>query len=88
VFFVFTTAVHTGILGALFALSRTPAYPVYAGVPGISPEEVLADQQLAGLTMWIPAGLLLTLVGIALFAAWLGASERRATAYIVQHTEP
>jgi putative membrane protein len=25
VFFVFTTAVHTGILGALFALSRTPA---------------------------------------------------------------
>ena len=28
--------------------------------------------------MWIPAGVLLTIVGIALLAAWLGESERRA----------
>jgi len=27
--------------------------------------------------MWIPAGTLLTVVGIALFAAWLGEAERR-----------
>lgn len=30
--------------------------------------------------MWIPAGLLLTLVGIALFAAWMGEAERRVGA--------
>ena len=75
VFFVFTTAVHTGILGALFTISATPLYSSYSGGPEGA---ALADQQLAGLVMWIPAGLLLTLVGIALFAAWLGEAERRA----------
>ena len=28
--------------------------------------------------MWIPAGLVMTLLGLALFAAWLGESERRS----------
>ena len=27
--------------------------------------------------MWIPAGVLFTIVGVALFAAWLGEAERR-----------
>jgi putative membrane protein len=78
VFFVFATAVHTGILGALFTLSKTPLYPVYAAVPGMTSDATVADQQIAGLVMWIPAGILLTLVGIALFAAWLGEAERRS----------
>jgi cytochrome c oxidase assembly factor CtaG len=41
-------------------------------------DATVADQQIAGLVMWIPAGILLTLVGIALFAAWLGEAERRS----------
>src|SRR5678815_3220636 len=77
VFFVFTTAVHTGLLGALIAVSRIPIYSVYADSPGSSHDAALADQQVAGLVMWIPAALVLTFVGIALFAAWLGESERR-----------
>ena len=76
-FFVFATAVHTGILGAVFAISGAPLYSVYVEVPGMTAETALADQQVAGLVMWIPAGILLTLVGIALFAAWLGEAERR-----------
>jgi cytochrome c2 len=43
----------------------------------------LGDQQVAGLVMWIPAGIVLTLMGLALFMAWLGESERRA----VRHTQ-
>ena len=35
-------------------------------------------QQRAGLLMWIPAGLVMTLLGLALFAAWLGEAERRS----------
>jgi putative membrane protein len=77
VFFVFVTAVHTGILGALFTLAGVPLYPIYGSLPGVTTETALADQQLAGLVMWIPAGILLTVMGIALFAAWLGESERR-----------
>jgi putative membrane protein len=73
VFYVFTTVVHTGLLGAAFALSPSPIYAVYADRSA----DPVADQQLAGLVMWVPAGIILTLTGIALFAAWLGESERR-----------
>jgi putative membrane protein len=73
VFYVFTTVVHTGLLGAAFALTSSPIYAVYADRSA----DPLTDQQLAGLIMWVPAGIVLTLTGIALFAAWLGESERR-----------
>jgi cytochrome c1 len=39
--------------------------------------DALADQQLAGLLMWIPAGVIFIVFGLALLAAWLGESERR-----------
>jgi cytochrome c oxidase assembly factor CtaG len=74
VFYVFTTAIHTGILGAMLTFAPSPLYGVYAS-PGH--QDPLGDQQLAGLVMWIPAGLLLTVMGVGLFAAWLGEAERR-----------
>jgi putative membrane protein len=77
VFYVFTTAIHTGILGALLTFAPSPLYGVYA-TPGH--HNPLGDQQIAGLVMWIPAGLLLTLIGVGLFAAWLGEAERRSQA--------
>src|SRR5437588_9889736 len=66
-----------GLLGALIALSPKVIYPIYqqAGAPwGI---DAIEDQQLAGIIMWIPAGVLFTVVGVALFAGWLGEAERR-----------
>jgi putative membrane protein len=78
VLFVFITSVHSGILGALMTFGRALWYPTYdapARAAGIDP---LRDQQLAGLLMWIPAGLILMIVGLALCAAWLGEAERRA----------
>jgi putative membrane protein len=77
--FVFLTAAHSGLLGALLTLANQLWYPMQssAGLTyGICP---LEDQQLAGLIMWIPAGALLTVFALALFAAWLGESERRAS---------
>jgi putative membrane protein len=77
VFYVFTTAIHTGLLGATLTLSPQVLYPVYEGPARARGVDVLADQQLAGLFMWIPGGVVLMLLGIAIFAAWLGAAERR-----------
>ncbi len=77
VFYVFTTTVHTGLLGAILTLAGSPLYPGYAvtaAAHGVNPIE---DQQLAGLIMWIPAGFVLTIAGVALFAAWIGEAERR-----------
>jgi putative membrane protein len=78
VIYVFTTAVHTSALGALLIFSRTLWYPTYQGTTaawGLSPVE---DQQLGGLIMWVPAGVVYLVAGLLLFALWLRESERRA----------
>lgn len=78
VFFVFVTMLHSGVLGALFTFSRQQIYPTHAARTIAAGGSALDDQQLAGLLMWIPAGILMMILGLALFAAWLGALERRS----------
>ena len=78
--FVFTTMVHTGILGALFALSTSPYYQVYRDRLAASGRDPVTDQQLAGLYMWVPSGIILTVFGLALIVAWLSEAERRGHA--------
>jgi cytochrome c oxidase assembly factor CtaG len=41
---------------------------------GLTP---LEDQQLGGLIMWIPAGIVYIVAGLALFAGWMRESELR-----------
>jgi putative membrane protein len=77
VVYVFLTAMHSGALGALLAIAPSPWYPHYVHQATASRIDVLADQQLAGLLMWIPAGVVLIVLGLALFAAWMGETERR-----------
>jgi putative membrane protein len=77
VFYVFATAMHSGGLGALLTFAPRPAYPLYVGQAHAHGIDPLADQQLAGLLMWIPAGVAMMVFGLAIFAAWLGSLERR-----------
>lgn len=68
---VFGTMLHSGALGALLTLARSPWYPAHAGGAaawGLSP---LEDQQLAGLVMWVPGGLLYVAATAVLFGTWL-----------------
>ena len=74
---MFTTALHSSLLGALLTFAPTPWYPAYAHTTaawGLTP---LEDQQLGGLVMWIPAGVVYLLAALALGAGWLHASERQ-----------
>jgi putative membrane protein len=75
--FVFATAMHTSILGALLTVASRLWYPLYAVRGGPWAVNELEDQELAGLIMWVPGGVLLGLLAIGLFAAWLGESGRR-----------
>jgi putative membrane protein len=78
VLYMFTTALHSGLLGALLTFANSVWYPAYVGRTatwGLTP---LEDQQLGGLIMWIPAGLVYIAAGLALFAGWLRESETRA----------
>ena len=76
--FVFATAMHTSILGALLTVASRLWYPMYATRGQPWAVNVLEDQELAGLILWVPAGVLLGLLALALFAAWLGEAGRRA----------
>jgi cytochrome c oxidase assembly factor CtaG len=75
--YVFTTAVHTSVLGALMTFAQRIWYPIYDGRTAPWHLTPLQDQQLGGLIMWIPSGTVFLVVGLAMFAAWLGESERR-----------
>jgi len=77
VLYMFTTSVHSGVLGALINFAHSVWYPAYATTTtswGLTP---LEDQQLGGLIMWIPAGVVYIFAGLMLFAGWLRESEMR-----------
>jgi putative membrane protein len=57
---LFTTMLHTGALGALMTLARAPWYAGFA----------LEDQQLAGLVMWVPAGLAYPIAALFVGSQW------------------
>jgi cytochrome c oxidase assembly factor CtaG len=71
VFSLFTTSMHSTLLGALLTLSPTVWYASYAIAAGPPGPSALEDQQLAGLIMWVPAGLVYVAAALALCAAIL-----------------
>lgn len=74
--YLFTTMLHTGALGALLTWSTVPWYPAYAGTVGLYGFDLLEDQQLGGLIMWIPGALAYLFAGLALAARWLKSDPR------------
>lgn len=77
VLYLFTTAVHTTALGAVLTLASRPLYPAYTSTAiwGLTP---LEDQQLAGLIMWVPAGVAYLIAALGFMLAWLRQSDRHA----------
>lgn len=82
-FYVFFTAMHTALLGALLTFAPKPWYPAYAATVGAWHLTPLQDQQLGGLIMWVPAGLIYTAAGLWLIGAWLRASEAHARKFVL-----
>jgi cytochrome c oxidase assembly factor CtaG len=77
VLYVFATATHTAVLGALLTFARHAWYAGQTAADAPWGLGALEDQQLAGLIMWVPAGALFLVAALALLAAWLGEAERR-----------
>jgi len=73
---LFVTSLVEGALGALMALSASPWYSAYAamGMSGIGLDPT-TDQQLAGLIMWIPGGLVHGGAALGFLYHWLTSSE-------------
>jgi putative membrane protein len=72
--YLFTTTIHTGVLGALLTFAPRPLYATLD--PGLLEATTLTpleDQQLGGLIMWVPGALVYVSVGLWLAARWLRA---------------
>ncbi|WP_183917037.1 cytochrome c oxidase assembly protein [Rhizobium lentis] len=68
---VFLTMLHMSILGALITLAPRVLYGVQTRASetwGLSP---LEDQQMAGLVMWVPAGIIYAIAALTLTALWI-----------------
>jgi cytochrome c oxidase assembly factor CtaG len=76
VLLVFAMAMQTVFLSVLLTFARTPWYSGYATTTASWGLDPLADQQLAGVIMWIPAGGIYLAAALALLVTWIRATER------------
>jgi putative membrane protein len=78
---LFATSLVSGALGAMMAFAQSPWYAAYARLGlaplGLSP---LEDQQLAGMLMWVPGGLVHALAALAAMGQLLKADPGRRAA--------
>ena len=75
ILYLFTTMLHTGALGTLLTFSGIPWYSGYLVTAPALGWDPLADQQLGGLIMWVPGGLVYIAVALGLGASWLRPGE-------------
>ena len=80
VLFVFAAAMQSGVLGALITFAGAAWYPEHAAGAALWGITALEDQQVAGLIMWVPAGLIYVVVAGVLCAAWLELPKPRLAA--------
>jgi putative membrane protein len=76
VLLVFAMAMQSVFLSALLTFARTPWYSGYATTTASWGLDPLADQQVAGVIMWIPAGGIYLAAALVLLVTWIGATER------------
>lgn len=61
---------HMGLLGALLTFATRPFYAAHRDTTQAWGLSALADQQLAGLLMWVPGGIAFGVIGLAGFLVW------------------
>ena len=75
VLLLFATGLQSAALGALLAFSTSPLYETHTlGAPSVETDPV-SDQQLAGVIMWIPPGLVYLAVSALLLGRMLQTSR-------------
>jgi putative membrane protein len=79
VLYSFTAALPSGLLGALLTFAGKPLYPVQSGSAPLHGLTPLQDQQLAGLIMWMPGGLIYLCVAAGWFLRWLRSEEQKTS---------
>jgi len=85
VFYLFATSLHSGFLGILLAVARQPLYPMQTSGALEWDLTPLEDQQLAGLIMWVPGGLVYAAAALVMAGIWIARSGSHARAEALAH---
>ncbi len=75
---LFATALHTGFLGILITLTPKPIYALQSRDAALWNLGPLSDQQLAGLIMWVPGGMVYAIAALILAGLWISRSSGRS----------
>lgn len=77
VIYLFLATLQGTTLGALLIFSSVPWYEAYVNTAPLWNLTPLQDQQLAGIIMWLPGGLLYLAATLLFFVYWLKALDTR-----------
>jgi|SRR6266540_3883151 len=71
----FLLSIPMSVVAVAIVYSSDLIYPAYADAPRVLPITPLQDQQLGGLIMWIPGGLIFVLIMTVVFFKWNARGE-------------
>jgi putative membrane protein len=74
--YLFLLGIPMSVIGAFITLANAPLYPFYASAPRLWSITPLADQQIGGLIMWVPGGLIFWLVMTVVWFRWSAREAR------------
>jgi putative membrane protein len=75
ILYLFLESIPPTILGALITFADAVLYPTYQAAPRLFDVTALADQQAAGLIMWIPGTMVYLFALTIVFFKWFGQSD-------------
>jgi putative membrane protein len=74
--YLFLLGIPMSIVGAMITLANAPLYPFYAAAPRVWGLTPLQDQQIGGLIMWVPGGLVFWAAMTVVWFRWARREER------------
>ena len=74
--YLFLLGIPMSIVGALITLAGEPLYRFYAAAPRVFGLTPLADQEIGGLIMWVPGGLIFWLAMTVVWFRWSAREDR------------
>jgi putative membrane protein len=86
ILFLFFQMLPMTLLGAMITFAPEPLYPHYVDAPRLFGASIIADQEGAGLLMWMPGGMIYLLAVTVIFFKWVGKEEEPYDRRIVPRT--
>ncbi|GIV96432.1 MAG: hypothetical protein KatS3mg057_1089 [Herpetosiphonaceae bacterium] len=79
ILYLFVQSIPPTIVGAIIALADEPIYPTYAAMPRVWDIDVMTDQTVGGLIMWIPGALIFLVALTVVWFIWMNDNDQAET---------